>query len=1067
MSSGRPKRPYARVRLRVSRPNENYRELVRHAPVAICEIDFPAERFVSVNDAMCDMLGLGREELLAMDPLGLLDEKDRAPFRSQIATWVNGEKPDTAAEYRVSGRDGRVLDVGLDVTFTADESGKPAGATVIARDITERKRAEKQLREALARAEEGDRMLSALMEYVPEGITMVDAALNMTRVSRYGEELLGGPHEGMQTTDVAAQWRVYQADGETLLPDDELPVMRAVKHGEIVKDVELVQANSRGEHVPLLCSAGPIRNAAGNVIGGIVAWRDISEQKAHQELLRTTLESIGDGFFACDADWRFVYVNAPAERILGIRRDEVLGRSHWEVFPLTLGTVLEREYRRAAAGEIRDFENYYEPWGRWFHNRCFPREGGGISVYFRDITEQKQAEKSLRRYAERLRSLHEIDEHIIAAHSLKEAAQTVVRQISQLLPCLRTSVVIYEPGTQELSLLATFSQKGESALGSGWRGPADPTWDPVFAELMEGRSYIVGDMQALPSSSPLMAQLRAEGVRAQIYEPVLIHERLLGMLGVGMATAGAVPAEHIEVIHELALQLAIGLEQVYLYEQVQRHADELESLVQERTASLEASEARFRTIFEGAGIGIALATAEGRLVATNPALRRMLGYSEQELVGMDFVRLLDNADPAAQTWLTELVARQASETSIETRYRRRDGQRGDANATVSWLREDAGAPPLVLALVDDITERKRAEDALHQAMAYNRSLIEASLDPLVTIGPDGRINDVNMAAETATGRSRSELIGTDFANCFTEPAKARASYERVFREGSVRDFELELRHRDGHTTSVLYNASVYRNEGGAVTGIFAAARDITERKRTHEALIQTERLAAMGRMTASLAHEINNPIQAVVGCLGLAMENLDDGEDATEYMSVAMNELRRAARIVHRMRDMGRGGEGHRELTKVGDLVRNVVLLTRNQAQNRGVELIWEGDDGLQPATIVGEHIQQVFLNLVLNAIDAMPDGGELRIRAGDTEEPLGVRISFADSGLGIAPEEVRRMFEAFHSTKELGLGLGLFVSRNIVREHGGRIDVESELGHGATFHVWLPRSAMEDQTQD
>ncbi len=223
----------------------------------------------------------------------------------------------------------------------------------------------------------------------------------------------------------------------------------------------------------------------------------------------------------------------------------------------------------------------------------------------------------------------------------------------------------------------------------------------------------------------------------------------------------------------------------------------------------------------------------------------------------------------------------------------------------------------------------------------------------------------------------------------------------------------------------------------------------------------------MGRMTASLAHEINNPIQAVVGCLGLAMENLDDGEDATEYMSVAMDELRRAARIVHRMRDMGRGGEGHRELTNVGDLVRKVMLLTRNQAQNRGVELIWEGDDGLQPVAIVGEHIQQVFLNLVLNAIDAMPDGGELRIRAGDTEEPLGVRISFADSGLGIAPEEVRRMFEAFHSTKELGLGLGLFVSRNIVQEHGGRIDVESELGHGATFHVWLPRSAIADQTQD
>jgi PAS domain S-box-containing protein len=122
--------------------------------------------------------------------------------------------------------------------------------------------------------------------------------------------------------------------------------------------------------------------------------------------------------------------------------------------------------------------------------------------------------------------------------------------------------------------------------------------------------------------------------------------------------------------------------------------------------------------------------------------------------------------------------------------------------------------------------------------AYNRSLIEASLDPLVTIGPDGKITDVNGSTEAVTGRERKELIGTDFSDYFTEPEKARSGYQQVFRDGSVRDYPLELRHRDGHVTSVLYNASVYRDETGKVIGIFAAARDITELKQSENRIKQ-------------------------------------------------------------------------------------------------------------------------------------------------------------------------------------------------------------------------------------
>ncbi len=125
---------------------------------------------------------------------------------------------------------------------------------------------------------------------------------------------------------------------------------------------------------------------------------------------------------------------------------------------------------------------------------------------------------------------------------------------------------------------------------------------------------------------------------------------------------------------------------------------------------------------------------------------------------------------------------------------------------------------------------------LKLANAYNRSLIESSLDPLVTIGPDGRITDVNTATEMVTGFSRDELIGTNFSGYFTEPEKAKKGYIQVFKEGKVIDYPLEIKHKDGHVTPVLYNASVYQDESGRVIGVFAAARDITERKKAEEAL---------------------------------------------------------------------------------------------------------------------------------------------------------------------------------------------------------------------------------------
>ena len=169
----------------------------------------------------------------------------------------------------------------------------------------------------------------------------------------------------------------------------------------------------------------------------------------------------------------------------------------------------------------------------------------------------------------------------------------------------------------------------------------------------------------------------------------------------------------------------------------------------------------------------------------------------------------------------------------------------------------------VFAAARDITERKIADEKLRAASLYARSLIETSLDPLVTISAQGKINDVNKATEEVTGFSRQELIGSDFSDYFTEPQKARTGLRKAFSEGLVKDYPLAIQHKSGKITYVLYNATLYRNEKGEIQGVFAAARDITEQK-------NTERLAAIGATAGMVGHDIRNPLQTITGELYLA-----------------------------------------------------------------------------------------------------------------------------------------------------------------------------------------------------
>ncbi len=224
---------------------------------------------------------------------------------------------------------------------------------------------------------------------------------------------------------------------------------------------------------------------------------------------------------------------------------------------------------------------------------------------------------------------------------------------------------------------------------------------------------------------------------------------------------------------------------------------------------------------------------DGHITDINKATEAVTGYPREKLIGTDFSNYFTEPVKARKGYQTVFETGSVKDYPLEIRHR--NGRITPVLYNASVYRDEAGAVIGVFAVARDITERKKAEEAIELANAYNRSLIEASLDPLVTIAPDGRITDVNRATEVVTGYPRERLIGTDFSNYFTEPTKAKEGYLTVFREGMVSDYPLEILHRDGHITPVIYNASLYKDENGRVIGVFAAARDITDRKRAEDA----------------------------------------------------------------------------------------------------------------------------------------------------------------------------------------------------------------------------------------
>jgi len=486
--------------------------------------------------------------------------------------------------------------------------------------------------------------------------------------------------------------------------------------------------------------------------------------------------------------------------------------------------------------------------------------------------------------------------------------------------------------------------------------------------------------------------------------------------------------------------------------------------------SFEKANAYNRSLLEASLDPLVTIGPGGKITDVNAATEAATGCPRAALIGTDFCDYFTEPEKARAGY--QHVFREGFVRDYPLELRHRDGHLTAVLYHASVYRDTGGKVLGVFAAAWDVTERKRAQEALQKASAYNRSLLEASLDPLVTIGADGKITDVNAATEAATGYVRAALIGADFSDYFTEPEKARAGYQQVFREGFVRDYPLDLRHRDGHVTPVLYSASVYRDQSGSVIGVFAAARDITERKRAEEQIRRyTEDLRRSNQDLEHFAyvasHDLQEPRRTVSSFSQLLARRYQGkmGAEADEFIGFIVDGATRMQTLINDLLSFSRIGTRGNPFTEVTCNSRVEAAKENLDAAvaESGASILYQN-----LPTLVADPMQltQLFQNLFSNAIKFRRQGVPPQIEVSATRVERAWRLSVRDNGIGIDREYFDRIFVIFqrlHGREDYpGTGIGLAVCKKIVERHGGRIWVESEPGKGSTFHFTIPDEAYE-----
>jgi PAS domain S-box-containing protein len=485
---------------------------------------------------------------------------------------------------------------------------------------------------------------------------------------------------------------------------------------------------------------------------------------------------------------------------------------------------------------------------------------------------------------------------------------------------------------------------------------------------------------------------------------------------------------------------------------------------------MRSSEEDYRRLFENIPSGLYLSTKEGRFLDANKALLDMLGYeSKEEFLGIDIAKDL-YVRPEDRKEFQAMMERDGRVIDIEVEFKRKDGMTIPVMHTSRARYDQEGNVIGYEGINVDLSQRKQMERQLKEAHDFLNKLIMSSPNAIMATDMKGNIIIWNKAAEEILGYTAEEVIDKmNIRQIYPEGvAKQVMKMMRSPEYGGpsrLRSYPIVHVRRDGEIVEGNLSAAIIYDAHGkeiASVGIFV---DLKERlqmesklRDTQEHLLQSEKLAAMGRLTSQIAHELNNPLYGIMNTLELLKTEVPPQSKRRKILEMALSETVRLTDLLKKMLSFSKPDEEEKQPVDINVILDEILLLVRKQLQENSIRISASLGQGLEKVYASKNQLRQVFLNMLSNARDAMPEGGTLTIKTMSGRGEVLIEIS--DTGVGIREEHMDKIFDAFFTTKEAtkGVGLGLSVCYGFIKEHGGDIKVSSKRGEGSTFTIILPK---------